>query len=97
MSILLNDSAPNFTADSTTGNLTIYDWIGAQYAILFSHPYDFTPCTSEFGAVAQLAPEFAKPNTRVMGLSVDNVEAHKKWKRDIEAFSVASRGSIRAA
>lgn len=90
MSIRINDIAPNFTADSTAGKLTLHDWVGDGYAILFSHPKDFTPvCTTEFGAVAQLAPEFAKRHTKVMGVSVDNVEDHKKWKRDIEAFAGA--------
>jgi alkyl hydroperoxide reductase subunit AhpC len=88
MTIRINDIAPNFTVDSTAGKITLHDWIGDSYAILFSHPKDFTPvCTTEFGAVAQLAPEFSKRNTKVMGVSVDNVEEHKKWKRDIEAFS----------
>ncbi len=85
MSIRINDVAPDFTVDSTAGKLSLHDWIGSGYAILFSHPKDFTPvCTTEFGAVAQLAPEFAKRNTKVLGVSVDNVEEHKKWKRDIE-------------
>lgn len=88
MTIRLNDIAPNFTADSTAGQLTLHDWMADSYAILFSHPKDFTPvCTTEFGAVAQLAPEFSKRNTKVMGVSVDNVEEHKKWKRDIAAFA----------
>ncbi|MGA7966104.1 MAG: peroxiredoxin [Gammaproteobacteria bacterium] len=88
MSIRINDIAPDFTADSTAGKLTLHDWIGDCYAILFSHPKDFTPvCTTEFGAVAQLAPEFSKRKTKVMGVSVDNVEDHKKWKRDIESFA----------
>ncbi|MEO1888868.1 MAG: peroxiredoxin [Cycloclasticus sp.] len=90
MTTRINDIAPNFTADSTAGELSLHDWIGNSYAILFSHPKDFTPvCTTEFGAVAQLAPEFAKRNTKVMGVSVDTVEEHKKWKRDIEAFAGA--------
>ncbi|MDX5328355.1 MAG: peroxiredoxin [Marinobacter sp.] len=90
MSIRINDIAPDFTADSTAGKLSLHDWIGDGYAILFSHPKDFTPvCTTEFGAVAQLVPEFAKRKTKVMGVSVDDVEAHKKWQRDIEAFSGA--------
>lgn len=90
MSIRINDIAPDFTVDSTAGKLALHDWIGDSYAILFSHPKDFTPvCTTEFGAVAQLAPEFAKRKTKVMGVSVDNVEEHKKWKRDIEAFAGA--------
>ncbi|HCP76363.1 MAG TPA: peroxidase, partial [Pusillimonas sp.] len=85
MSLRINDVAPNFTVDSTAGKITLHDWIGDNYAILFSHPKDFTPvCTTEFGAVAQLAPEFEKRNTKVLGVSVDNVEDHKKWKLDIE-------------
>lgn len=88
MSLRINDIAPDFTTDSTAGELTLHEWIGDSYAILFSHPKDFTPvCTTEFGAVARLAPEFAKRNTKVMGVSVDSVEEHKKWKRDIEAFA----------
>ena len=90
MALRINDIAPNFTTDSTAGKITLHDWIGESYAILFSHPKDFTPvCTTEFGAVAQLAPEFAKRKTKVMGVSVDGVEDHKKWKRDIESFSGA--------
>ncbi|MEY2341908.1 peroxiredoxin [Acidithiobacillus sp. IBUN Pt1247-S3] len=90
MSIRINDVAPDFTVDSTAGELNLHKWIGDSYAILFSHPRDFTPvCTTEFGAVAQLAPEFAKRNTKVMGVSVDTVEEHKKWKRDIEAMAGA--------
>ena len=90
MSIRIDDIAPDFTVDSTAGKIRLHDWIGDSYAILFSHPKDFTPvCTTEFGAVAQLAPEFAKRNTKVMGVSVDSVEEHMKWKRDIEAFAGA--------
>ncbi len=88
MSLRLNDIAPNFTANSTAGEITFHDWMGDSYAILFSHPRDFTPvCTTEFGAVTRLVPEFAKRNTKVMGVSVDSVEDHKKWIRDIEAFA----------
>ena len=90
MSVRINDIAPDFTADSTAGTLHFHEWLGDSYAIIFSHPRDFTPvCTTEFGAVAQLAPEFAKRNTKVMGVSVDSVEEHQKWKRDIEAFAGA--------
>ena len=90
MSLRINDVAPNFTTDSTEGQITLHDWIGDRYAILFSHPKDFTPvCTTEFGAVAQLAGEFEKRGTKVMGVSVDSVEEHLKWKRDIEAFAGA--------
>jgi alkyl hydroperoxide reductase subunit AhpC len=91
MSIRIDDTAPDFTVDSTDGKISLHEWIGDSYAILFSHPKDFTPvCTTEFGAVAQLVPEFAKRNTKVMGVSVDSVEEHMKWKRDIEAFSGAA-------
>lgn len=88
MSLRINDVAPDFSADSTAGQISFHDWIGSSYAILFSHPKDFTPvCTTEFGAVAQLAGEFEKRNTKVLGVSVDSVEEHQKWKRDIEAFA----------
>ena len=90
MSLRINDIAPNFTADSTSGKLTLHEWMGDSYAILFSHPKDFTPvCTTEFGAVARLAPDFSSRNTKVMGVSVDNVQEHQKWKRDIEAIAGA--------
>jgi alkyl hydroperoxide reductase subunit AhpC len=86
MSIRINDIAPDFTADSTAGTIHFHDFVGDGYAIVFSHPRDFTPvCTTEFGAVAQLAPEWKKRNTKVIGVSVDSVEEHHKWKRDIEA------------
>lgn len=88
MSLRINDIAPDFTADSTAGEIKFHDWVGDHYAILFSHPKDFTPvCTTEFGAVAQLAPEFEKRNTKVMGVSVDSVEEHRKWIKDIEAVA----------
>jgi len=87
MSLRINDIAPNFTANTTAGELTFHDWIGDSYTIIFSHPKDFTPvCTTEFGAVARLAGEFTKRNTKVIGVSVDSVDEHQKWKRDIEAF-----------
>ncbi len=90
MSLRINDTAPNFTADSTEGQINLHEWIGDGYAVLFSHPKDFTPvCTTEFGAVARLAGEFEKRNTKVMGVSVDSVEEHHKWKKDIEAFADA--------
>ncbi len=90
MSIRIDDIAPDFSVNSTAGKINFHDWIGDSYAILFSHPKDFTPvCTTEFGAVAQLVPEFSKRNTKVMGVSVDSVEEHAKWKRDIEAFAGA--------
>ena len=84
MSLRINDIAPDFTADSTEGEIKFHDWIGDSYAIIFSHPKDFTPvCTTEFGAVAKLAAEFEKRNTKVIGVSVDDVEDHNKWKADI--------------
>lgn len=90
MGLRINDIAPDFTADSTSGAIRFHDWVGDGYAILFSHPRDFTPvCTTEFGAVAQLAGEFEKRRTKVIGVSVDNVQDHEKWKRDIEAFAGA--------
>ncbi|MFM1895764.1 MAG: putative peroxiredoxin [Pseudomonadota bacterium] len=88
MALRINDTAPDFTTDSTAGKLSFHDWIGDSYAILFSHPKDFTPvCTTEFAAVARLAPEFARRNTKVMGVSVDSVEEHHKWKKDIAAVA----------
>jgi alkyl hydroperoxide reductase subunit AhpC len=90
MGLRINDIAPDFTAESTAGSLTFHEWIGDGYAILFSHPKDFTPvCTTEFGAVARLVPEFKKRNTKVMGVSVDSVDDHHKWKKDIAAFAGA--------
>ena len=88
MGLRINDIAPDFTAQSTEGEIKFHDWVGNGFAILFSHPKDFTPvCTTEFGAVARLAGEFAKRKTKVMGVSVDKVEDHVKWKRDIEHFA----------
>ena len=88
MGLRINDIAPDFTANSTEGEISFHEWIGDSYAILFSHPKDFTPvCTTEFGAVAQLADEWAKRNTKVIGVSVDNVEDHLKWKSDVETYS----------
>ncbi len=90
MSLRINDTVPDFTAESTAGTIRFHDWIGDGYAILFSHPKDFTPvCTTEFGAVAQLAPEWAKRRTKVIGVSVDSVADHRKWKADIEAVGGA--------
>lgn len=90
MSLRINDVAPNFSAESTEGKIDFHEWVGDSYAILFSHPRDFTPvCTTEFGAVAQLAKEFEERNTKVMGVSVDSVDDHVKWKKDIEAVAGA--------
>ena len=90
MGLRINDIAPDFTAESTAGTIRFHDWIGDSYAIIFSHPKDFTPvCTTEFGAVAQLAGEFEARGTKVIGVSVDSVEEHHKWMADIEKFAGA--------
>ena len=81
----INDTAPDFTAETTQGTIQFHDWIGNGWAILFSHPKDFTPvCTTELGAMAKLQPEFAKRNVKILGLSVDPVSSHSKWALDIE-------------
>lgn len=93
MSLRINDTVPDFEAETDQGAIKFHDWIGDSWAILFSHPKDFTPvCTTEFGAVSQLASEWEKRNTKVIGVSVDGVEDHKKWKSDIESFSKATAG-----
>ena len=93
MGLRINDTVPNFTAETDQGTIQFHDWIGDNWAILFSHPKDFTPvCTTEFGAVAQLADEWAKRDTKVIGVSVDGVEDHRKWKGDIEGFAGAKAG-----
>lgn len=85
MSLRINDQAPNFRAQTTQGEIDFHDWLGDGWAILFSHPKDYTPvCTTELGYVAKLAPEFAKRNCKVIGLSVDSVDDHSGWARDIE-------------
>ncbi len=85
MAIRLGDTAPNFKAQTTEGEIDFYDWMGNNWAILFSHPKDFTPvCTTELGVVAKLKPEFAKRGVKVVGLSVDGVKDHEGWSRDIE-------------
>jgi alkyl hydroperoxide reductase subunit AhpC len=85
MSLRINSEAPNFTAETTQGPIDFHQWIGDGWAILFSHPKDFTPvCTTELGYMAGLQPEFAKRNTKIIGLSVDPVSSHGKWAADIE-------------
>jgi thioredoxin-dependent peroxiredoxin len=85
MSLRINSEAPNFTAETTQGKINFHEWIGDGWAILFSHPKDFTPvCTTELGYMAGLQPEFAKRNTKILGLSVDPVTSHGKWAADIE-------------
>ena len=85
MAVRLGDVAPDFEAQTTEGKIRFHDWLGSGWGVLFSHPKDFTPvCTTELGEVARLAPEFARRNTKVMALSVDSVEDHRKWSGDIE-------------
>jgi alkyl hydroperoxide reductase subunit AhpC len=85
MSLRINDIAPNFTAHTTQGTIDFHAWIGDQWAILFSHPKDFTPvCTTELGYMARIEPEFTRRNAKLIGLSVDAVESHGKWVADIE-------------
>ncbi len=85
MALHIGDEAPDFSATTTEGKLSFHDWIGDGWAILFSHPKDFTPvCTTELGYMAGLKPEFDKRNTRLIGLSVDSVDDHLRWARDIE-------------
>jgi thioredoxin-dependent peroxiredoxin len=85
MSIRINDEAPNFTAETTQGTIDFHEWIGQGWAILFSHPKDFTPvCTTELGYMARLQPDFTSRNCKIIGLSVDPVSSHGKWAADIE-------------
>ena len=85
MSVRIGDEAPNFKAETTQGPIDFHQWIGEGYAVLFSHPKDFTPvCTTELGYMAKLEPEFKKRNTKILGLSIDPVDDHKRWAKDIE-------------
>jgi alkyl hydroperoxide reductase subunit AhpC len=85
MALRINSDAPNFSAETTQGKVNFHEWIGDGWAILFSHPKDFTPvCTTELGYMAKLGPEFQKRNCKVIGLSVDPVSDHQKWSKDIE-------------
>ena len=87
MSLRINDIAPNFTAETTQGTLNFHSYIDDGYAVLFSHPKDFTPvCTTEFSAAAKLAPEFAKRNCKLAGISVDGVEEHHAWMADVKSY-----------
>ena len=86
MTLRINDEAPDFTAQTTEGTINFHEWIGDGWAILFSHPKDFTPvCTTELGTVAGLKPEFEKRNCKILGISVDGVSDHHAWSKDIEA------------
>jgi alkyl hydroperoxide reductase subunit AhpC len=85
MALQLGDVAPDFEADSTEGRISFHDWIGDSWAVLFSHPKDFTPvCTTELGYMASIEPEFAKRNVKIIGLSVDPLDKHEDWAKDIE-------------
>ncbi|MBY8916619.1 peroxiredoxin [Nitratireductor rhodophyticola] len=85
MSLRINDAAPDFSAETTHGTINFHDWVGDGWAVLFSHPKDFTPvCTTELGTMAGLEDEFKKRNTKIIGISVDPVEDHVRWKEDIK-------------
>ena len=85
MALQINDTAPDFEAESTQGRISFHDWLGDSWGVLFSHPKDFTPvCTTELGTMARMKPEFDKRNTKIIGLSVDPVDNHKKWGDDIK-------------
>ena len=85
MPLQINDTAPDFEADTTEGRIRFYDWVGDSWCVIFSHPKDFTPvCTTELGYMAKIKPEFDKRNCKILGLSVDTVDDHKRWSKDIQ-------------
>src|SRR6476660_27979 len=85
MALAINDTAPDFEAETTEGKIKFHDWIGDKWVILFSHPKDFTPvCTTELGYMAKIEPEFTKRNAKLIGLSIDPVENHANWAKDIQ-------------
>src|SRR5690242_1425951 len=85
MALALGDTAPDFEADTTEGPISFHDWVGDSWAVLFSHPKDFTPvCTTELGYMASIKPEFDKRNTKIVGLSADALDHHEDWAKDIE-------------
>lgn len=93
MSLRINDIAPNFQAQTTHGNIDFHEWIGDSWAVLFSHPKDFTPvCTTELGYMAKIQPEFEKRNTKIIGLSIDTSDDHGKWLKDVEEVGGAAVG-----
>ena len=93
MGLRINDTIPDLTVETDQGSFSLHEFVGDNWAILFSHPKDFTPvCTTEFGAVARLSDEWEKRGTKVIGISVDGVEEHKKWKGDIEKVAGAKAG-----
>ncbi len=93
MSLRINDEIPNLKVTTDMGDINLHDFVDGSYAVFFSHPKDFTPvCTTEFGAVAQLADEWDKRGVKVLGISIDGVEEHKQWKGDIESYGGAKAG-----
>lgn len=93
MTLRINDTVPDLTVETDKGTFSLHEWIGDSWAVVFSHPKDFTPvCTTEFGAVATLADEWAKRGTKVLGVSVDGVEEHVKWKEDIKTVAGSEAG-----
>lgn len=93
MSLRINDQAPNFQAETTQGKIDFHNWIGDKWAVLFSHPKDFTPvCTTELGYMASIQSEFDKRNTKIIGLSIDPLDDHQKWLKDVEEVGGAAIG-----